>query len=60
MTPGTYVCIKPEWVHAYRKPGTELRGVLMCVSPTGAVSRVQMDDLGDSYLRTDHLEPVLG
>ena len=59
MSPGTHVRIKPEWQHAYRKPGSKLEGVIRATSPSGAVSRVTMDDLGDSYVLVHHLEPVL-
>ena len=58
MSPGTYVKVRQEWVHCYRKPGAEFRGVVVATSPSGAVARVHMDDLGDSYFRTMDLELV--
>lgn len=60
MAPGLNVKVKQEWRHAYRKPGVELEGVLIAVSPTGTIARVRMDDLGDSYLWMSHLEPAGG
>lgn len=58
MTPGIYVMVKPEWRPLYRKPGAPFEGAVVAMSPSGAVARVYMDDLGDSYVRTEHLDPV--
>ena len=54
--------VKPEWVHAYRTPGSTMSGVVGVVaalSPSGTVIRVQMDELGDSYVCVwaAHVEP---
>lgn len=58
MSPGIQVSIKPEWRQLYRKPGARFEGSIVAMSPSGAVARVNMDDLGDSYVWADHLEPV--
>jgi hypothetical protein len=55
MAPGTRVEIKREWWHTYRRPGAKVRGTVVSQSPSGAVTRVRMDGLGDSYLCTNHL-----
>jgi len=39
----------------YRRPGTELEGLLVGMSPSRAVARVRFDDVADSYIRTEHL-----
>ena len=56
MTRGTTVRIKPEFVPFYRKRGTPLQGRVVSVSPSGTVARVHLDDVADSWVRTDHLE----
>jgi hypothetical protein len=59
LSPGTHVRVKPEWVHAYRKAGSTMSGVVAALSPSGTVIRVQMDELGGSYVCVwaAHVEP---
>ena len=56
----TYVTIKDGWARLYRKPGAPLSGPVVSVSPTGDLVRVRMDDLGDSYVRSEHVESLPG
>lgn len=58
MSAGTRVRLKREWVHAYRKPGAEMTGFVVAISPSREVARVRMDALGDSYVRVAHLAPA--
>lgn len=58
MSPGTHVRINENWARVYRKPGARLSGPVVAVSPTGAVLRVEMDDLGDTYVRAEHVLPI--
>jgi hypothetical protein len=44
-------------MHQYRKPGVATSGVVKALSPDGKIVRVQMDNLGDSYLAVEHVEP---
>jgi hypothetical protein len=54
----TYVMIKDGWARVYRKPGAPLAGRVVAVSPTGDLVRVRMDDVGDSYVRREHVESL--
>jgi hypothetical protein len=56
LSPGTLVRVKPEWMYQYRKPGVTTSGVVTALSPNGKIVRVQMDDLGDSYVAVEHVE----
>jgi hypothetical protein len=58
LSPGTLVTVKSEWMPQYRKPGVTTSGVVKALSPNGKVVRVQMDDLGDSYIAVEHVEPA--
>jgi hypothetical protein len=58
LSPGTPVRIKPEWVHAYRKPETNVSGIVTVLSPSGTIIRVQMGELGHSYVLAAHVEPL--
>jgi hypothetical protein len=44
-------------MHQYRKPGVTTSGVVKALSPDGKIVRVRMDNLGDSYLAVEHVEP---
>jgi hypothetical protein len=57
LSPGTLVRVKPDWMHQYRKPGVTTSGVVKALSPDGKIVRVRMDNLGDSYLAVEHVEP---
>ena len=50
MTAGMQVEIRPERRYHYRRKGSPMSGVLMELSPSGAVARVAMDDIADSYV----------
>lgn len=39
----------------YRKPGTALEGTVVAVSPNREVTRVRLDEVADSWIRTEHL-----
>jgi hypothetical protein len=58
LSAGTLVAVKPDWMYQYRKPGVTTSGVVKALSPNGKIVRVQMDDLGDSYLAVEHVEPA--
>ena len=58
MSVGMRVRIRPDAVRFYRSPAAPAAGVIVSVSPLGSVARVHMDELGDSYIRTDDLEIV--
>jgi hypothetical protein len=58
LSPGTLVRVKPEWMHQYRKPGVAMIGLVKALSPNGKIVRVQMDDLADSYIAVEHVEPA--
>jgi hypothetical protein len=55
---GALVRIRPDLCRHYRKPGASESGVVMWLSPTGAIARVRMDQVADSYVRVDDLEGV--
>ena len=55
IAPGSVVRIGSSWSRHYRKPGGSVTGVVSDLSPTGAVARVRMDEVADSYVLVDHL-----
>ena len=52
------VRIRAEAVPFYRKRFTSLEGVVVGLSRSGKVARVHLDDVADSYIRTDDLEAL--
>jgi hypothetical protein len=56
---GMRVQIDNTWARVYRRPGTAVEGVLVAISPTGAVVTVRLDSLADSYVRVEHVKPAL-
>lgn len=58
MTPGTTVKVSSEFARVYRKPGTSLEGTVVEVSPAGTVARVHLDEVQDSWIRTEHLTAI--
>ena len=55
MSVGSRVRVKSASASFYRKPGSSIEGRIVGISPTGDVARVRMDDLADTYVRTEHL-----
>ena len=55
MSPGALVHIDEEWRYQYRKLGARTEGILMEVTPDGAVARVRMDEIADSWVWAHHL-----
>ena len=58
MSPGMRVRIRPEAVAFYRKNDSSLEGVVVGISRSGQIARVHLDDLADSYVRTDDLVAI--
>jgi hypothetical protein len=58
MSPGTHVRIKPDWLHAYGLPDASLHGVVTGLSPSGAIIRVEMGELGHVYVCAAHVESL--
>ncbi len=58
MSPGMRVRIRPDAVPFYRKHATALEGVVVGLSRTGKVARVHLDEVADTYIRTDDLVRV--
>jgi hypothetical protein len=56
---GMRVQIDNTWARVYRRPGTAVEGVLVAISPTGAVVTVRLDSLADSYVRVEHVKPAV-
>ena len=56
---GMRVQIDNTWARVYRRPGTAVEGVLIAISPTGAVVSVRLDSLADSYVRVEHVKPAV-
>ena len=58
MSPGMHVRIRPEAVPFYRKQSASLEGIVVGLSRSGKVARVHLDDVADSFVRTDDLVPL--
>ena len=58
MSPGMRVRIRQEAVPFYRKQSASLEGVVVGISRSGKVARVHLDELADSFVRTDDLVPL--
>ena len=58
MSPGMQVRIREEAVPFYRKRFASLEGVVVGISRSGKVARVHLDEIADSYIRTDDLVAV--
>jgi len=56
IAPAAAVRVHVDWARNYRRLGGSESGVVVAVSPTGAVARVRMDEVADSYVHVDHLE----
>jgi len=59
MAPGARVQLKPEFRSIYRRPGASVTGTVQGLSPSGAVARVRMDEVADSFVRVNHVELLL-
>ena len=60
MSPGMRVRISPDAVPFYRKQSTALQGIVIGLSRSGKVARLHLDDVADSYVRTEDLQIISG
>ena len=60
MTPGSQIKVRSEWARVYRRPGTSLEGTVVEVSDSGTVARVRLDEVQDTWIKTEHLAAVYG
>jgi hypothetical protein len=58
LSPELLAQIKGEWRHSYRAHGSSMAGVIQAISPSGAVARIRLDEVADSYVLVRHLEPT--
>ena len=58
MSPGMRVKIRPDAAPFYRKQATSLEGVVVGLSRSGSLARIQLDEVADSYVRVADLVPV--
>ncbi len=60
MSPGMRVRIRPDAIPFYRKQSASPQGIVIGLSRSGKVARVHLDDVADSYVRTEDLQIVSG
>ena len=60
MSPGALVRIDDQWRYQYRKVGARTAGTLLELTPSGALARVRMDAVADSWVWTHHLVEDIG
>ena len=58
MSPGMRVTIRADAAPFYRKQSTSLRGIVVGLSQSRQVARVHLDDVADSFVRTQDLKIV--